>query len=212
MRSGRKILAWLLVSGGLLLLILGSRELLEAWLFQRETEIQILPPPPRPQSSKSRTKPRFQEGDFIGRMTIPRLDVDLHVVEGLGKKELRRAPGHMVGTGFPGEPDNTIIAAHRDTHFRPLKDIRVGDDILLQFDGDYLLYRVRETEIVTPDNVAVLQPSDTAKLTLITCYPFYYLGSAPKRFIVKADLANRLTLDVPQSAPASAGMAARLTP
>ena len=148
----------------------------------------------------------------MARLTIPRLETDLYIVEGVGKKELRRGPGHMIGTGFPGEPDNTIIAGHRDTHFRVLKDIRPGDDIVLQFESDYLVYRVRQTKIVKPTNKQVLQPTDESKLTLITCYPFYYVGSAPNRFIVQADLTNRVSLDFRGNSAGTSGAPVKLTP
>jgi sortase A len=93
---------------------------------------------------------------------------------------------------MPGEQGNCIIAGHRDTHFRVLKDIREGDDIILETDAGQYLYRVRKTQIVTPDNKSALRPTRTAALNLITCYPFYYVGSAPKRFIVEARLAGSI--------------------
>ena len=91
---------------------------------------------------------------------------------------------------MPGENGNCVIAGHRDTHFRVLKDIREGDDIILQTSAGQFLYRVKRTRIVSPENTSALAPTKTAELNLITCYPFYYLGSAPKRFIVEAQLAG----------------------
>jgi sortase A len=218
LKHGKKFLAWLLLAGGLLLLVSGSREFVESWLSQEdvaeqwELDMQARSDSrPKDPNQTPRRRPQFQRGDFMARLTIPRLGADLYIVEGVGKKELRRGPGHMIGTGFPGEPDNTIVAGHRDTHFRVLKDIRAGDDIVVQFEGDYLVYRVRETKIVRPTNKDVLQPADEAKLTLITCYPFYFVGSAPKRFIVQADLTNRVSLDFPRHGAASGGRV-RLAP
>jgi sortase A len=214
-KTGKKFLSWLLLAGGLLLLVSGSREFIISWFSQEEVaeqwenDVQTRPrdhePPVEPHK-----RPAFERGDFIARMTIPRLNADLYVIEGAGKKQLREGPGHMIGTAFPGQPDNTIIAGHRDTHFRVLKDIREGDDIVVQFDGEYFVYRVRQTKIVQPSNREVLRSASDAKLTLITCYPFYYLGSAPKRFIVQADLTNRVSLDAGPAAPGAP--VARLAP
>jgi sortase A len=197
--------------------MVGSREYIVSWFSQEEIaeqwekEIERRAPETDLEYPRQpRKPPAFERGDFIARMTIPRLGADLYIVEGVGKKELRKAPGHMIGSGFPGQPDNSIIAGHRDTHFRVLKDIREGDDIVLQFDGDYFVYRVRETRIVRPSNREVLQPARDSKLTLITCYPFYYVGSAPNRFIVEAELTNRVSLNARPVSPGAS--VARFSP
>jgi len=96
----------------------------------------------------------------------------------------------VLGTVLPGEDGNCVIAGHRDTHFRVLRNIRTGDEILLDRNGREFRYRVDDTTIVTPDNTSSLQPTGDAVLNLITCYPFYFVGSAPKRFIVHASLEN----------------------
>ena len=106
------------------------------------------------------------------------------------RKELRRGPGHLAGTAMPGANGNCVIAGHRDTHFRVLKDIREGDDIVLQTTSGQYLYRVKRMRVVSPDNTSALQPTSDPELNLITCYPFYYVGSAPKRFVVEAQLAG----------------------
>lgn len=129
-------------------------------------------------------------GAAIARLSIPRLHAVLYVIEGDDNNDLKRGPGHLTGSAMPGDPGNCIIAGHRDTHFRVLKNIQNGDEILLTRNGETWRYRVNELSIVSPDNVSPLQPSHTPVLHLITCYPFYYLGSAPKRFIVSARLEN----------------------
>ena len=91
---------------------------------------------------------------------------------------------------FPETPGNCVIAGHRDTHFRVLKDIRVGDEIVLETRSGRYVYRVRRLRVVSPDNTAPLRPASDAELNLITCYPFYYVGAAPKRFVVEARLAR----------------------
>jgi sortase A len=130
------------------------------------------------------------QGAAIARLSIPRLDATLYVVEGDDDHDLKRGPGHLIGTAMPGQGGNCVIAGHRDTHFRVLKNIHNGDEILLTRNGETWRYRVDELSIVSPDNLSPLQPSRTAVLNLITCYPFDYLGSAPKRFIVHARLEN----------------------
>jgi sortase A len=129
-------------------------------------------------------------GAASARLAIPRLDATLYVVEGDDTGDLKRGPGHLIGSAMPGQEGNCIIAGHRDTHFRVLKNIEKGDDILLTRNGQTWRYRVDEMSIVSPDNLSPLQPTHTPVLNLITCYPFYYLGSAPKRFVVHAQLEN----------------------
>ena len=123
---------------------------------------------------------------LIGRIEILRLGVSAVVVEGTGDPALRRAAGHIVGTGLPGQPGNIGIAGHRDTFFRPLRNIQNDDIITLTTRGGSYRYRVVSTKIVDPDNVSVLNSDGGELLTLVTCYPFYYVGSAPERFIVRA--------------------------
>ncbi len=123
---------------------------------------------------------------LIGRMEIPRLNVSVVVVEGTGYPTLQRAAGHIVGTAFPGQAGNVGIAAHRDTFFRPLRNIQRGDIVTLTTLRGQYRYRVVSTKVVDPGNVAVLNSDGNEILTLVTCYPFYFIGSAPNRFIVRA--------------------------
>ena len=152
---------------------------------------------PRVQESKAvetRETSRFtiapHPGAAIARLSIPRLDATLYVVEGDDNRDLKRGPGHLIGSAMPGQDGNCVIAGHRDTHFRVLKNIQKGDEILLTRNGETWRYRVDEMSIVSPDNLSPLRPTHTPVLNLITCYPFQYLGSAPKRFIVHAQLEN----------------------
>ncbi len=109
------------------------------------------------------------------------------VVEGTGETALRRAVGHISSwTALPGQAGNIGIAAHRDTFFRPLRNIRRDDVITLTTLGGEYRYRVVSTKVVKPSNIAVLNSDGNEILTLITCYPFYVVGSAPDRFIVRA--------------------------
>jgi sortase A len=135
-------------------------------------------------------RPEPEEGEPLGRLEAPRLGLSVMVSQGVSNRTLRRSAGHIPGTALPGELGNVGIAGHRDTFFRPLKEIRKNDTLTLTtLEGTYQ-YVVDSTEIVAPDNVKVLDPTDRPILTLVTCYPFYYVGSAPKRFIVQAHLAS----------------------
>ena len=126
------------------------------------------------------------EGGVVGQIRIVRLGVEAAVVQGDSPTVLRRAVGHLAGTALPGQPGNVVLAGHRDTFFRPLARVRVGDVIGLKTrDGDFE-YVVESTTVVAPSHVQVLEPTAGRTLTLVTCYPFGYLGAAPDRFIVKA--------------------------
>jgi len=192
-RRRRRLLSYLLIAGGMVLLFLGGRDVFEARVGQQEAQRAFeTVNPAKPSPFLGKTQPgKVALGDAVAKMIIPRLDVELYVVEGDDSTDLRRGPGHVAGTAMPGQGGNCIIAGHRDTHFRALKDIRKGDQIILQTRrGDYT-YRVQETQVVSPSNRASLKPTGDAELHLITCYPFYYLGSAPKRFVVQAQLQDQ---------------------
>ena len=124
---------------------------------------------------------------LVGKIDIPRLNISAIVKEGVDARTLDVAVGHIPHTALPGQTGNVGVAAHRDTLFRNLKDVKHNDKITLTtLDGDYV-YRVVSTKIVQPSDVSVLDPSPGEKtLTLVTCYPFYFVGNAPKRFIVRA--------------------------
>jgi sortase A len=122
----------------------------------------------------------------IGRLEVPRLHVSVMVLEGDDAATLARGAGHMRGTSLPWESGNAVVAAHRDTFFRPLKDLRNGDEIRMTTARGTFNYRVVRTEIVDPDDVSVLAPTPHRSLTLVTCYPFVYVGPAPQRFIIHA--------------------------
>lgn len=131
-------------------------------------------------------EPPLVEGGPIGEIRIPRLHLTAMVVQGDSAAVLRLAVGHLAETALPGQSGNVVLAAHRDTFFRPLKGVRVGDLITLDTRGGAFTYRVASTAVVPPSDVRVLQPTGRHTLTLITCFPFAYLGSAPNRFIVRA--------------------------
>ena len=127
-----------------------------------------------------------REGAPLGRIEIGRIGLAAMIMEGIDSKTLRRAVGHFPGTALPGQQGNVAVAGHRDTFFRALRHIRKDDEITLTtLTGSYR-YRVVSTEVVEPEAIEVLDNSDDAILTLVTCYPFDFVGPAPRRFIVRA--------------------------
>jgi sortase A len=131
------------------------------------------------------------EGSTIGRLEIPRLGVSAVVRAGSDARTLRLAVGHIPGTALPGDSGNVGLAAHRDTFFRRLRDIQPDDEIVLTTPEGIFRYTVAGTKIVEPEDVWVLDATEQPSLTLVTCYPFTYVGSAPQRFIVRAPLSHR---------------------
>ena len=117
---------------------------------------------------------------MIGRIEIGRLGLSAIVVEGDSPSLLRRAVGHVPQTAMPGDSGNVALTAHRDTFFRPLRNVREGDMITLETASGEYQYEVKSTAIVAPDASEVFRSSGVQELTLITCYPFYYIGPAPQ--------------------------------
>jgi sortase A len=130
--------------------------------------------------------PKLSIGSVLGQMEISRIGISVIVLEGDTASILRRAAGHLEGTAIPGEPGNVAISAHRDTFFRGLRNIRDQDVITLTTLTGIYRYQVESVEVVGPNDTEVLADSPEPTLTLITCYPFYYVGPASKRFIVHA--------------------------
>ena len=125
-------------------------------------------------------------GDLIARITIPRLNVSEAVIEGDDTEILRHAVGHIPGTALPGQLGNIGLAGHRDSFFRKLGQLRTGDTLILESLRGTFTYHVASHVIVRPTDTSVLNPTDQPALTLVTCYPFRYIGSAPKRYVVTA--------------------------
>jgi sortase A len=158
------------------------------WLLEggrQKAETAEAPQPTPPTNEPPSVGPPAHQA-MIGRLEIPRLNLSVMVREGADEGTLSRAVGHIPGTALPGNVGNVGLAGHRDTFFRALRNIRADDTIELETTAGTYRYAVKSTRIVTPRDVSVLQASGGETLTLVTCYPFYYVGSAPKRFIVRA--------------------------
>jgi sortase A len=151
-------------------------------------------------------RPAPAPGSTIGRVEIPRLGVAAVIRAGSDARTLRLAVGYIPGTALPGERGNVGLAGHRDTFFRKLHDINPGDEIRVTTKDGVFHYFVQRTSIVEPRDVWVLDPTASPALTLVTCYPFSYIGSAPQRFIVRAALrVVPTTLKTPVSPDESRG-------
>lgn len=132
-------------------------------------------------------------GEIVGQIEIPRLNLKAIVVEGDSGEVLGKAIGHIPETAMPGEWGNVALAGHRDRLFRPLREIRRGDLITIETPGGSFAYEVESTFIVAPTEVEVLHSANRKELTLVTCFPFNYVGSAPNRFIVRAREVSQKT-------------------
>jgi sortase A len=193
---------------GVLALSYCATVLLEGWLFQAyqtwrferalkdaQTSACAIPQPassPLPaQAEVDRARAESfgidgHTGSPLGRIEISSIGLAAMIMEGIDGRTLRRAVGHIPGTPLPGLPGNVAIAGHRDTFFRGLRNIRKDDEITLTTLNGTYRYRVDSTQVVAPEHTEVLDDSGEAILTLVTCYPFYFVGSAPKRFVVRA--------------------------
>jgi sortase A len=190
---------WLLGAAAVIMLGYCAVVLADGWLFQQRERRhleQLLQDRQETSDRASRgsppalssNPPNVVAGGLIGRMEIPRLGLSVIVAEGVDALTLRRAVGHIPGTAMPGQPAGNVgLAGHRDTFFRPLRNIRRDDVITLATPLGEYRYRVVSTRIVNPSDLGVLDPGGSEVLTLVTCYPFYFIGPAPSRFIVRAE-------------------------
>jgi LPXTG-site transpeptidase (sortase) family protein len=163
-----------------------SREL-EAARAAVPDAVTTSPPVVRPSTA---TRPPLPARAIVAKIEVPRLRMSAIAREGVDVRTLRGSVGHVPGTALPGEPGNAAFAAHRDTFFRPLEGIRSGDVIVVTTADGVHRYTVVGTRVVEPTEVSVLRSTDRSQLTLVTCYPFAYVGSAPQRFIVQAVLVR----------------------
>ena len=173
---------WMLLGFGIGCLSVYAYETVEARRFQAEQTAAF------EDAARTRSGPTdLKQGDLVGMLDVPRLRLSTPVIEGDDTGTLKRAVGHLPDTPMPWNAGNSAMAGHRDGLFRPLKDVKIGDEIRFRTTREEYRYRVTRTAIVKPDDLSVLAPqSDPATLTLITCYPFSYVGSAPERFVVHA--------------------------
>jgi sortase A len=147
-------------------------------------------PPGVPSNPGVAASPPPARGTVLARLEVPSVNLATTVLEGSDDGTLRKASGHIEETPLPGQPGNIGIAGHRDTVFRALRNIHDGDPLRLTTADRVYRYRITKTFIVEPNDVYVLDPTDRPTLTLVTCYPFEFVGHAPHRFIVQAELVG----------------------
>ena len=155
---------------------------LDRMLTGRDTTLTGAARLPKPAQSPAESVKRV-----IGRIEIPRLKISAMIAEGTEHDVLEMAVGHLSRTAQPGEPGNVALAGHRDSFFRGLGDIRENDLIRIVTPGGTYSYQVKWGRVFEPKRVDVLDATDACELTLITCYPFHFVGKAPQRFIVRAE-------------------------
>jgi sortase A len=185
-----RTLSWVLFVLGVLCITTYGFFVVQAHVRQQELSLALdtglvldragIPDPPSPLS----------EGDLLGKLEIPRLRLSVMIMEGVAEKTLRLGGGHIPGTAYPGAPGNSGLAAHRDTFFRKLRNVRKDDLIQFTTRSRTFSYRVVSTSVVNPSDTGVLRPTSSEAITLVTCFPFYFVGPAPKRFVVHAVRAS----------------------
>jgi sortase A len=143
---------------------------------------------PAPQPVVYPTQPK--KGDRIGTLSIPALGKTLPIVEGTDTAQLKQGVGHFIGSALPGAMDNCVLSGHRDTVFTGLGKLKIGDQFIVDTAAGTFAYRVKRIRIVHKDDQTVIVPTDHAVLTVTTCYPFRYVGSAPDRYILSADMVG----------------------
>lgn len=217
--TGHDVLRWLertLIIVGVVLATWCAMVLIEA---RRTRNMPVPPAPPAADvtgttgtlpgdgpSPTPRPHAPVAAGAWVARLDAPTVNLRATVLEGSDDATLERGAGHIEDTAFPGDQGNVGIAGHRDTTFRPLRRIKIGDPLAITTPEHVFHYRVTNTAIVGPDDVYVLDDADHPTVTLVTCYPFEFIGHAPKRFIVSANLVGT---DSRASAPDGAGGSAK---
>ena len=151
--------------------------------------------PAEPAAPAATPLPALPPDDLVGRIEVPRLNLRAIIAEGTDARTLRRAVGHLAGTPLPGEAGNVVLAGHRDTFFRALKDIRADDVVRITTPRGRFEYVVEATAVVEPTRTDVLDATARPSVTLVTCYPFFLMGDAPDRFVVRARLIGPGTTD-----------------
>lgn len=142
-------------------------------------------------------------GDGLTRLEIPKIALDAIVLEGASRKQLKLGPGRITTTAIPGETGNSVITAHRDTFFRHIYELNKGDEILVRRNGEVFRYKVTGKKIVDPSDVSVLKQTTDRQLTLITCYPTYFIGPAPERLVIFSKLDGSDPAAISRTAPAA---------
>ncbi len=168
------------------------------WLFKTGSDTEIVSAIGSGQNVAKKKKNelyphRPNKGEMMGNLSIPKLEANLPIYHGTDEDELEKGVGHFAGSVLPGERDNSVLSGHRDTVFRKLGDVGKGDLLVVSTEAGTFTYKVRKVRIVDADDRTVIVPTPRPTLTVSTCYPFNYIGDAPERYILVADLVDKQT-------------------
>lgn len=196
---------WSLLSIGLFLICFGlflssknAYSFLKAHKKVEESETHVISAQKQQKAVKEKmvkkqilypTRPK--KGDIIGELFIPKLDSSLPIIHGTDEDDLEKGVGHFAGSVLPGEEDNSVLAGHRDTVFRKLGDVGVNDRLIVKTSAGTFTYKVRKVRIVDSDDRTVIVSTPRATLTVSTCYPFSFIGPAPQRYVLVADIISK---------------------
>ncbi|MED4687745.1 class D sortase [Peribacillus frigoritolerans] len=162
------------------------------WNESDKTEATAKLPEPKTKANSPDGLELYEErpetGDLMGELYIPKIEATLPIYHGTDEDELEKGVGHYAGSVLPGEKDNSVLSGHRDTIFRDLGEVGEGDLLIAKTEAGTFTYKVRKVRIVDADDRTVIVPKPKATLTVTTCYPFSYIGSAPERYVLVADL------------------------
>lgn len=199
----RKVLSLVLVLTGVALLGYVGGEYWGMYRSQKNLEAAWTQQSAAIAAADQSTPVKISPEQMLTRLRVNKIGIDAIVVEGASRKDLSEGPGHMKQTAEPGETGNAVITGHRDTFFRHIHELAKGDQIQVQRNGRNFIYEVTGHRIVMPEDISVIKPTNDPQLTLITCYPTYYIGPAPKRLVVFSKLVESDGQPVNQSAQAS---------
>jgi len=178
---------------GAFLLTIAATAVFDGWFYQwsghRSLNAAPLSGAPANTVGKepgSKVPSRPARGTIVGKLQVPRLNMSVVVLEGSDDGVLKKGPGHIEETALLGELGNVGIAGHRDTHFRPLRDIQVNDEMIVTTTTGAIHYFIDTIDIISPTDMEILDPTPGPALTVVTCFPFEFIGSAPMRFVIRA--------------------------
>jgi sortase A len=178
---------------GMSILAIAATTVFEGWFFQGWGHRQLSATPlygeqvhAAGKQSDAKRNPRPSRGMLLAKLQVPRLNMSVVVLEGSDDRTLTKGPGHIEETALPGELGNVGIAGHRDTHFRPLRNIQINDKVIVTTTTSTIHYFIDTIDIIHPTDMEILDPTSGPALTLVTCYPFEFIGNAPMRFVIRA--------------------------
>jgi sortase A len=146
-----------------------------------------------------------QDGEKLGSLSIPKLEQTIPIFFGDSEKILKKGIGHIKGTALPGEASNAVLAGHRDTFFRHLDQLVIGDKLIVERSSTYYMYKIKKIRVVNKDDHTVIVPKPRHTLTLVTCFPFTFIGPAPQRYIIEAELFIKPKMELKEQKRLSIG-------